>query len=242
MTNTNSNQIIETSDYSHFKIMKGNRCVDMQQVSRLMNSIKEKNLMHIHPIIVNKAMEIIDGQHRFMACQKLNIPVFYIVQNDLELRDVQLLNQNAKNWDIYDYLESYIAMKIPVYIAFKYFITKHNISAQTGIALLGSTSNDNYKGWDAFRKGNFIPRNPKQADTWMCMINDFQPFYEKYKRRSFIAAMIQIFKLEGYDHKQMLHKLSLQPTSLVDCTTSKNYVLLLEKIYNHKSHSLMRFM
>lgn len=245
MANNKTNNINETSDYSLFKIMKGNRCVDMQQVSRLMHSIKEKNLMHIHPIIVNKGMEIIDGQHRFMACQKLGIPVFYIVQEDLELRDVQLLNANAKNWNIYDYMNSYISMGMPEYIAFKHFITKHQVSAQIGIMFLAANnfnSNNNTRGYESFRKGNFIPSNSKIADQQMSMLHDFADYYNNYKRRSFIGAMVQIFKVEGYDHKQMLHKLSLMPTAIVDCTNSKNYVLLMEKIYNHKSHTPLRFL
>lgn len=56
------------------------------------------------PIIVNKDYCIIDGQHRFMACRMLNLPIYYVrmdeqIENDIALK---LLNMVVRQWRMED--------------------------------------------------------------------------------------------------------------------------------------------
>ena len=56
------NQVCETTNYSMFSYMVGNREVVHKHVLNLAKSIKVKDLEI--PIIVNEMMQVCDGQHR----------------------------------------------------------------------------------------------------------------------------------------------------------------------------------
>jgi hypothetical protein len=72
--------IQQTRDYSLFTLLHGNRKLQKNHVNKITMSIDQKNLMDVSPIVVNEKYEIIDGQHRFMACHNLGIPVTYIMK------------------------------------------------------------------------------------------------------------------------------------------------------------------
>lgn len=239
-----TNTILQTKDYVQFKILKGNRAVDLGHVSKLMKAIREKNLLSLNPIIINKNYEIIDGQHRFMACQKLDIPVYYKIENDLNLSDVQRLNVNSKNWDINDYLDCYCAQDNVTYIAFKHFITKWKINASVGLLIL-NPSNSGSRGFIMFKNGNMTHlKSPLEANRLMSFAYDYEPYFTKYfKTKSLMGAVLKVLRMEEYNHHQMLEKLKLNPTWCVRCNTAKEYLVLLEKIYNYKQHekNILRF-
>ena len=87
----------QTKDYDIFQIIEGNRPVDEKHVKQLIsNMTKYGNLTPNFPIVVNEAIEVIDGQHRIAALKELGWPVFYQVQADLGLDTVQGINQASK--------------------------------------------------------------------------------------------------------------------------------------------------
>ena len=83
-------QIHSTSDYSIFKILKGNRAVSELHVRRLAEAIKEKDLQI--PIIVDDNLYILDGQHRLEAYKIVGNPVPYIIKSKFDLADVRAVN------------------------------------------------------------------------------------------------------------------------------------------------------
>ena len=62
-------QIHSTYDLSIFKILDGNRNINLGHVERLVKSIEENGFLKM-PIIVNDNFDVIDGQHRLMAAKK----------------------------------------------------------------------------------------------------------------------------------------------------------------------------
>jgi hypothetical protein len=60
------------------------------------------------------------------------------------------------------------------------------------------------------------------------------PFYDGFKRRSFVFAMITLLENENFNISSFIQKLKIQPTALMDCTSTKQYMLLIEDIYNYK--------
>jgi hypothetical protein len=96
-----------TTNYKLFKSITSNREIDKGHVKKLAASILRKNLLFIRPIIVNTAMEIIDGQHRLAACQQLRQPVSYVVAEGLTKDDIAILNTAQKNWTSLDFITFY---------------------------------------------------------------------------------------------------------------------------------------
>lgn len=93
-----------TDEYKKFKIIDGNRPIN--HAKKIMESIREIGMLW-QPILVNERFEIVDGQGRFLAMKTLGLPVIYIVQEGLTIKEVRYLNQNATIWNVEDYIHSY---------------------------------------------------------------------------------------------------------------------------------------
>jgi len=93
-----------TTDYSRFKRINSNREICRRHLTRLVMAISQKNLLHLYPLIINKAGEIIDGQHRLKAAQELKLPVFYFTCDQVSKSDIALMNSNRKSWAGKDYI------------------------------------------------------------------------------------------------------------------------------------------
>jgi len=151
--------INETTDYSIFKAMNGNRKVNLGNVRRIVASKKIKDLPV--PIIVNEKMEVIDGQHRLAACKELGTAVKYIVAEGLTLEDVQRMNTNMHNWGDVDYLQSYVDRfnageeRFEDYKRLEEFMKEYEFGIGSAITLL--TLGDDYKETHQnFQDGEFL--------------------------------------------------------------------------------------
>lgn len=96
--------IYETDNYGMFKVLEGNR--DITHAKKIIKSIEEIGML-MRPVLVNERFEIIDGQGMFTACKYLHIPVRYVVQEGIGIRQAQYLNMYQTNWRVNDYIKSY---------------------------------------------------------------------------------------------------------------------------------------
>ncbi len=87
-----------------------NRNPNERQINILIDSMKTLDLQRFKPIMVfnNK---IIDGQHRYLARERMQIGTYYLpldaLTNDEVFKAIHLLNSNAKNWTSNDYINLY---------------------------------------------------------------------------------------------------------------------------------------
>lgn len=238
-----------TTDYGRFKWIKGNRTPNQVHLTRLRKSIEKKQLFS--PVLVNERFEIIDGQHRFLAMKELGLPIFYIITNGYGLEEIQILNTNTSNWKKEDYLKAYCDIGSPNYLLFKQFMdefpqfgfqscerlislkTSGNISNSRTAPMLKNNKIVNTMIKD-FENGQLQVPNFAKSKEYAKMLTQVQPYYKRFNRGVFVSAMILIFNNPNYNHDEMIKKLEMQPTKLVDCMTVTAYKLLLEEIYNFK--------
>ena len=225
-----SNHVHTTTDYFLFKPIDGNRNKNLLHLNRLRKSIEQNYLFTV--IIINENYEIIDGQHRFEIIRELNLPLHYIICNGYGLKEVHILNQNAKNWNADDYMEAYCNLGYQDYIDYRKFKNKYGLGHNECESLLKNVCT---KGSiDDFYSGKFRITSLQMAEANMQKLLMIKPFYNGYKRRSFIYTMLQLFKNENFSFTEFLQKLKLQPTALVDCGNADAYKLLIEEIYNYR--------
>lgn len=243
-------QVMETTDYSIFKPTVGNRNVNKLHVKRLKDSFKDTYLMA--PAIVNQNFEMIDGNHRKEAAQSMGLPFRFIICNDYGLREIQILNENMKNWSKMDYLNAYCELKHPEYLRFRNFMHRFDdfgIAACETILTDKATSSKN-KTLIEMRgvineTGSFTVRYFQEGDL---IIPDYEksienaeklmmikPYYDGYNRPVFIRAMIGIFKVKDYNHARFLDRIKANPSMLQHCSNVSQYKLLIEDIYNFRS-------
>lgn len=225
------NQIQTTTNYHLFKSIDGNRSKNQLHIKRLKNSMRENYLFTV--ITVNENYEIIDGQHRFEVIKELGLPLNYLVCEGYGLNEVQVLNQNSKNWTADDYLDGYVELGMKQYILYKRFKDEYGLGhAETRTLLSGSKDGGDVQ--QKFKHGEFVVKDWGKACKTAEMINLIGQYYSGHKRRAFVYAMIYLLNLPQFEFTEFLHKLKIQPTALVDCTTSTQYVSLIEEIYNYK--------
>lgn len=99
-------EIKSTKNYKQFKKLIGNRRVDELRVQRIIKSIKAVGYI-TSPIIVNEKMEVIDGQGRLEALERLHLPVEYIVEEGAGINECISMNIYQTNWSLMDYIVSF---------------------------------------------------------------------------------------------------------------------------------------
>lgn len=223
-------QIYTTTDYSLFKPINGNRNKNFLHINRLKKSMQEKYLFTV--IIVNDKYEIIDGQHRFEVIKSLKLELNYIICYGYGLDEVHILNANAATWNADDYLTGYCNLGYEDYIIYKNFKEKYKLGHNETRYLLNNTATGPDKF--TFYNGTFKVRSLKDAESIAQKLVLVEPFYPKWRRRTFLLAMLSLLKKHTFDFEEFMQKLKLQPTSMVDCTSVPNYISLIEDIYNFR--------
>ncbi len=226
------NSVYKTNDYSLFSKLDGNRNINKAHLHRLKKSIKEESLCV--PIIVNKNYEIIDGQHRFECWEDLMFPIYYIKIEGYTLTQVQRLNTNTMNWKLIDYAHSYCDLGNKHYYKYIEFKNMYALGDYESIAMLQGNTKGSGRNFEMFRNGDFKVNYWRKACSEAQQINRVAEFYDGYKRRAFVFAMIHLLNHDNFDLNQLLRKLKLNKADMMDCTNTEQYLILLQKIYNHR--------
>lgn len=232
--------VLVTGNYGMFKIMPDNRNLNLLHVKRLVESFNERYL--VCPIIVNEKYEVIDGQHRLRACIETNRPVYYIVIKGYGIKEVQILNTNQKNWNKLDFLDMYCAEGKKEYLEFRAFMDDFpdfKIQATerilTGITLGKKVNKAGIKVKQRdFEEGKLHIPDLQKSYSYAKKLMDFKPYFNEFSSGLFVSSMLPLFTNKQYNHKEMIHKLSVCPIKLYPCRDVGQYRLLLEDIYNHK--------
>ncbi len=248
-TNQEVNKVYKTNKLEIFKPIVGNRPTNPMHIKRLSASIKQNGLLQ-NPIIVNEKMQVIDGQHRLSAAKLADSSIYYIIAKGYNLKDVQTLNLNQKNWNKKDFMDGYASMGIESYVKLKDFINYNkvfNISdcialCSNGAAIKSSSLSNKYRPSlkkpinlkEVFEEGTWKGKDFKLAQENADKLKMIQPYYDGYRRSTFIGTMLQLLKNDNFNFIQFLDKLKFQKNKLQDCTSVSQYKLLIEDIYNYK--------
>lgn len=103
---TEAYKVYTTKDYSIFRRLIGNRDIPESRISKIVGSIQEIGWVR-NPIVVNEKMEVIDGQGRLTALQRLGLPVEYIIAEGAGSKECIHMNMNMVNWKLPDFIKSY---------------------------------------------------------------------------------------------------------------------------------------
>lgn len=226
--------IQETTEYKRFKEIASNRDIDKTHVNKLVNAIRVKNLLSVNPIIVNEKMEILDGQHRLAAARQLKLPIFYVVGSDIAHDDIARLNTNKKNWKLMDYINYYTVKGIKEFKELSRFVNEYpQFPINFLIALLSS---DGSRQRQQLLKGILDISNKDQAKIIIGYISDFYQFFDHAHSSRFLEAILFLCNTGLYNHDRMINKINHNPGALIPCANKKQYIRLLQEIYNKGAH------
>jgi hypothetical protein len=136
-----SNQIHSCTKYDLFQfIVDKNRATSDHHVNCFIKDKQFPEKFPTCPILVDKNLRIIDGQHRFRAAQSLKIPIYYIIDESADENDIVIRNSRVKPWKSMDFVHFYAAQGKKSYVLIEKMVEKYKIpvtSINTIITKLG---------------------------------------------------------------------------------------------------------
>jgi len=187
-----------TSDYSIFEKAKGNRRVYPIQVAKLLLKIRARGQKV--PVIVNENMEVIDGQHRIEVCEKLGIPVMYLICKKASLDDIKDINNSAKLWNFDDYLKCYSRngyKKQKTYLTLRSFKERYDLPGRIALYLLSGNTHD--LGLNDFRTGDFKIDNLKDAHMFGDCLKKIRKTHKCGRSVRFARALVNNVSIHNSD-------------------------------------------
>lgn len=227
-------KIYETKDYAVFRYIKGNRLLNEGHVKRLMESIKNKNLLEVNPIIVNSKMEVIDGQSRLSAAKQLGVPVYYMAAEASNLEDVRLLNINVKNWGIGDYLNSYLAQGAAEYYTLKKYHEEYAIPISVCLMLLAGGKGDRSAVRAMYKSGDFHVTSLSLAKRIAEKLLDLRQYADRglWRSRDFIIAVVNLDKDASIVHEKLLKKFKQSGLTIYRQGSAQDYLRRFKEVYD----------
>lgn len=220
-----------TKDYSIFREFSSNREVDRKHVNKLVQSIQKRNLLSVNPIVVDNNMRVIDGQHRLAAAQILDVEIFYI-QEDINRKDISLLNSNQKNWTAMDYINFYTIEKSPAFVHLSSLINKYPEMAISALLVLSSSEGRRslVQLKDGFLDVEAIDHAKEVCDLCKDLNHKFQKDFVFDSR--FPLALGKALNAENFKLERLIEQIGNSPREFVPCHTKEQYIDMIKEIYN----------
>lgn len=231
-------RILETNNYNQFKHFPSNRPI---KEYALVDSIQQKNLLHLNPIMVTKDFYIVDGQHRLEAAKILDIPIYYVVDPHLTEDDIAILNFNQKSWVIGNFLNFFVGKKISDYIFLDRIMREYKLPLHFVVYSALARGSDCYQ---YFKSGKISIKNKELLEE------SFYKYNEVYTLCSKICDLTKGIHTKGmrslwtfihkkkYVHQRFMEKCTKHCDLVITAFSFKdeeNIQHHLEKIYNHCS-------
>lgn len=235
-----------TTNYNLFKKHEGNREHVETNILALMDSIREENLLHLRPILVDEQMRIIDGQHRLEAAKRLKVPIFYQIQEKMTNKSICLLNNNQLKWTLPDYMHHHAALGVESYIKLTRFCKEHKITLPLALIVLskklGGGSTDSFKlGLFKFPsefdqlEALIIFQNLKKLISYM--ESKLMGNVAYIKGSTFASAFVFFMNCKGVDFEVFMKKLPYRLDAIRPCARQQQYLDLFRDIYNYKNQN-----
>lgn len=237
MMNKTNTGIQESMKYDDFSILEANRLINQPHVQELIKSFEDTpDIARTHPILVNENLEIIDGQHRYLAWKELKRPIYYIMEKGLTVTDAIRLNTNQRAWKIEDYARAYAMSGNPHYQQFLELKAEFNIHFREL-----QTYCEGYEAHQAnkrFRAGRMkLMKDKSLIRKRLEMLQDVTELYSGVRRlpSGFALGMLDAFKNPKYNHELFLNKFKLVGEKETgNFSGNRNdWLRVIEHIYNY---------
>jgi len=225
-----------TTDYKQFVMLIENRQPARTHVNKLKDAIqKNPEIMEVQPILVNEKMEIIDGQHRFIAASELGLPIHYSVVDGIGIETARDMNVMQRRWGADDYAYSYAKAGNVNYKAFNEYRREHpGLNLTSVMVVMGGETNNMSSD---FRLGKFVIQREQEDIEWILsaleeikeMTNGEIPL-----SKAFVSAFTQVLDNPDFEYDEFKANLRKKPELFHRTTVVRDAFRMIEDIYNFK--------
>lgn len=227
------NVVQSTTNYDQFILLDANRDQNRGHIEAIKRAFEEVgNLTMVQPILVNERYQIIDGQHRFIACKELGVPIYFTMQPGLTVKDARSMNILHRAWRLDDFARSYAEGGDPNYRKFLELAEDYDFSYSVimAYALGGETKG----AFVAFRRGDFVLSDVPATRAKLDKLAEAVEILDN-KDKNFAYAYLKAMQVGGFDQERMLRKLAQVGEQIVRRFGSMNeYLRALEEVYNYQ--------
>ena len=233
--------IFSTTDYDKFMLIESNRLIRAGKVSKLKEEIERKDLTHENEIKVHlndsgDKLIISEGQHRFVTCMELGLPIYYRF-SDMAIDDIGMVNSVQDKWTLQDSLHHYCNRGIHDYKILSGFRKKYHYPITTLIHVLSGRNDKTML--DEFRRGEFrVTQRLDAIHELLGKIQQFKKFNDKiYRHRTFLKVYMDLMTHPEFEHEKMIHKVEQVPMRFIYCTRIFDYLRMIEEVYNYNNRN-----
>lgn len=228
---------------SDIHLSQANRDIVRPHVERLKELIRKYGYINSLPIIVDEDGMIIDGQHRFIACQELKIEPPIVVDASFDI--VPILNSTQLRWTIVDYVKYYAAKGYEHYVVLEQLCKAKDLKPgiiyniifgksvdKTGLARSAAKfplKDGSFKFPDLSKKG--LDKIERKIDKVMHLVH----LLNLPKTDRLIIAIARLATDPHFVFDTMEAKIEYQKARIYRCSTIQEYMQMLANIYNNKN-------
>lgn len=225
-----------TSDYSKFLRSAFNR--EVKKTEYLRQSMKKNGYIQAYPLHVEKRddgkLVIIGGHHRFEVAKELQIPVWYVIVEGIDVT-IHELERATNQWTMRDYLHSFCALGLEPYSVVRQFHERTGISLSLCIAMIGGDTGNTSNQRDRFKAGTYKVKDMEHAE----MVGDITIFMRELNiefatNTRFTAALSKTCRYEGFDPTQFKKRVASNVALMINQPNIEMYQQLIEDIYNRR--------
>ena len=233
-------EINKSIDYKKFATITGNRVLNQRKIEKIVADIEGGfNMLPYCPIVVseNKGKYlIIDGQHRYKVSVATNNPIYYVVCEGLNLKQIAVLNSRSDKWKTTDFLNCYINLGIKDYEILRDMTEEFSMPIST-VADLLMLNHCKAKTTEAFQNGEFKCLHTEETKILLTAVTQLFGKYVFSKDKNLISAVQQIMKKDKCDLEKLKLKLKSAPMMMDKQGNVKNYIYNIERVYNFKTQT-----
>jgi len=226
-----------TTDYDIFDLHELNRNIK-NKVERLKESMRQHGFIPSYPLHVTPVgggrFKVKGGHHRLEAAMALGIPVYYVVSTDIA--SIYELEAASSPWDTQDYVTSYRRQGIPDYVELYKFCEWTEINASQAAAMMrGQLASSVRNVAESLKTGRFKIKERQHAN----IVGEIVQLMKAkgvigYKNANLVNAISRIVMVPQFDMKRMQKKIKTFSSMIGRRSTVKDYVQMLEDVYNYK--------
>ena len=234
------NVILKTHDYTIFKKLNGNRDVDEKRVKGLMKSIEKIGWIS-NPIIVNRKMEVIDGQGRLEALRRLGLPVEYHIVDNANLDNCRTMNSNNTAWKTNDYIKSFADSGNKDFQRIQYLMNYFDITLDILMMAAGKTDGSS-RAYHRIREGSqtFDESNYITASRRLNVHKKYRPAFKRFggRVRTDDAVIMYIIKYgethqDTVDHDKIVDALEKCAPKDIHPESFERLLESVQNVYNY---------
>jgi hypothetical protein len=231
-------EILKTTDYTLFQPILGNRELNPVKIKKICADIENGfNMLPYSPIIVSNQkgkLGIIDGQHRMEVSKRTKNPIYYVICDDITLKQIAQLNSRQEKWKATDFLSCYIKLGIEDYKDILSITNEFKLSIKTATDLLMDFSYHSRTTED-FQNGDFKSNHFEETKKLLRLTEKLFSKYVFSKDRYLIGALIKLQEKNLCDFEKLYSKIEAAPNIMERHHSIKGYIYNIERVYNHKN-------